>query len=366
MRTLKEIELPRALQQAMSQLDQHANIGTAVDLEAVLHELTTQLIGRLAYGVEMHAHDKFTKAFDHASFEIAKRFQNPLWRLTELITGGKLTESVRVIKRYGQELVARAVARRNGKYDDRDLEERNAAPSLIDALLDSLGRQELVADSALNYLSAGKDTTAQALTWTFYLLILHQGVAEKISRLVNSTESWSTQDSSCQSPRIQQNLSSETTHFILAVFYESLRLYPPIPFDMKQAQDDTTLPDGTFIPKDSVALWCTWAMNRSVKTWGEDAHIFRPDRWLEGGRIKQRSTGDFPVFQGGARLCLGKKMAELIAVQVIVALTRSFTFEQAFEGAKTSPTHLTLPMEDGLQVFIKHQCLERQREGTTV
>ncbi|KAI8664740.1 hypothetical protein NCS56_00907700 [Fusarium sp. Ph1] len=189
MKRLTETELPRALEQIVCQLNQYANVGTAIDLEAVLHELTTQLIGRLAYGVEMHAHDEFTKAFCHASAEIAKRFQNPLWRLTELITGGKLTKSVRVIRRYGQDLVAQAVARRNGNDGPSGLVESKAAPSLIDTLLDSLGGQELVADSALNYLSAGKDTIAQALAWTYYLLILHQGVAGKIFHLVNGTGS---------------------------------------------------------------------------------------------------------------------------------------------------------------------------------
>ncbi|RMJ08503.1 hypothetical protein CDV36_011879 [Fusarium kuroshium] len=356
MKSLTESELPRALEQTVRQLDQYANSDTALDLEVVFHELTTQLIGRLAYGAEMHANDEFTTAFDHASAEIAKRFQNPLWRLTELITGGKLTESVRVIKRYGQDLVAQTIKKRKVKDGPANLEGNNTASNLIETLLDSLGDQELVADSALNYLSAGKDTIAQALTWTFYLLIMHQGVAEKIYHLHIGTGSQSTQDGRCQSSMIQQDLSPETTHFILAVFYESLRLYPPIPFDMKEAQNDTILPDGTCIPKGSVVLWCTWAMNRSAKTWGEDADTFRPERWLEGGRFKQRTTGEFPVFQGGARLCLGKKMAERIAVQVIATLTRLFIFERDFEGEKTSPTHLTLPMEGGLQVCIKDRC----------
>ncbi|RSM03130.1 hypothetical protein CDV31_010614 [Fusarium ambrosium] len=356
MKSLTESELPRALEQTVRQLDQYANSDTALDLEVVFHELTTQLIGRLAYGAEMHANDEFTTAFDHASAEIAKRFQNPLWRWTELITGGKLTESVRVIRRYGQDLVAQTIKKRKVKDGPANLEGNNTASNLIETLLDSLGDQELVADSALNYLSAGKDTIAQALTWTFYLLIMHQGVAEKIYYLHIGTGSQSTQDGRCQSSMIQQDLSPETTHFILAVFYESLRLYPPIPFDMKEAQNDTILPDGTCIPKGSVVLWCTWAMNRSAKTWGEDADTFRPERWLEGGRFKQRTTGEFPVFQGGARLCLGKKMAERIAVQVIATLTRLFIFERDFEGEKTSPTHLTLPMEGGLQVCIKDRC----------
>jgi cytochrome P450 len=109
-------------------------------------------------------------------------------------------------------------------------------------------------------------------------------------------------------------ISSDASHFILAVFYEALRLYPPIPVELKQTQEDTLLPDGAFIPQNSVRLLCTWAMNRSTLTWGDDAKSFRPDRWLHEGALTHRSAAEFPVFQGGERLCLGKRMAELIAI----------------------------------------------------
>ncbi|KAJ4245808.1 hypothetical protein NW762_013932 [Fusarium torreyae] len=336
---LTQKDLPEILQNTIAHVDSVADETVVIDLESVLHEATTQLIGRLAYDTEMHANDDFTQAFDGASEEIARRFQNPFWKLTELATGRRLRACVSTMKQYGQELVEQAERRRkcsDGTHDD-------TAPILIHTLLDHLNDRELVADSALSFLSAGKDTIAQALTWTFYLLTSHQDVSDKIFHMVKN----------CNSDVVkQEDIGADASNFILAVFYEALRLYPPIPIEMKQAQEDTVLPDGTFIPQDSVVLWCTWAMNRSNLTWGSDAEHYRPDRWLQDGVMVQRSAAEFPVFQGGARLCLGKKMADLIAVQVIATLTKAFAFSPCFEGEKTSRTHLTMPMDGGLQIKV--------------
>jgi cytochrome P450 len=158
--------------------------------------------------------------------------------------------------------------------------------------------------------------------------------------------------------------------YTLAVFNEALRLYPPIPFEIKQAMSPTTLPDGTFLPQGSVVVWCPWAMNRSRLTWGDDADEFRPERWLAAGAgagdgdgdgrhktaavMVQKSASEFPVFNGGARMCLGKKMAELIAVQVIATIASAFEFVPAYQGReRASKSSLTLPMEGGLPVFVK-------------
>jgi len=163
--------------------------------------------------------------------------------------------------------------------------------------------------------------------------------------------------------------------YTLAIFNEALRLYPPIPFEIKQTQSPTTLPDGTFLPQGSVVVWCPWAMNRSRLTWGDDAEEFRPERWLvaaggggEGSApqktaVMQKSASEFPVFNGGARTCLGKKMAELIAVQVIATVAWTFEFVPAYEGReRASKSSLTLPMEGGLPVFVKVRSRGR-RDG---
>lgn len=141
--------------------------------------------------------------------------------------------------------------------------------------------------------------------------------------------------------------------YITAVFYEALRLYPPVPFELKQCEKATTLPDGTFLPKTSVVVWCTWAMNRSKLIWGEDADKFLPQRWLEKGQFVSRNSFEYPVFNGGTRACLGKKMADLVAVQSIayLALRCEFTLVDATE--RISKNSLTLPMEGGLPCYVK-------------
>jgi cytochrome P450 len=141
--------------------------------------------------------------------------------------------------------------------------------------------------------------------------------------------------------------------YTLAVFNEALRLYPVVPFELKQCVKSTTLPDGTFLPKDSVLVWCTWAMNRSKLTWGGDATEFKPERWFENGNLITKTASEFPVFNGGPRLCLGKKMAESVAVQVIATLVSHFDFESLDGKERVSKNSLTLPMEGGLPCRVR-------------
>ncbi|KAM0439993.1 hypothetical protein ACHAPT_001093 [Fusarium lateritium] len=350
LRALTSVRLPEYLGQAVRFLKERAGKGEVVDLQAVVHEVTTQLMGRMAYNMEMHADDDFTVAFEYASGATAERFQNPLWFLTELVVGGRMRHALATVKAYGRRIVASAVADRAGAGDEKA---RSDAPgSLIQSLLGSIGDQDLVADAALNYLSAGRDTVAQALTWTLYLLMRHPHV---LATLRQSVQSLHDEAGDNLDPEL---LTPVRLPYVLAVFYESLRLRPPIPFEIKQAQQATTLPDGTYLPAGAIVVWCAWAMGRSQTTWGPDADEFRPERWLTTSpsgevTVVQRPAAQFPVFNGGPRVCLGKKMAELVAVQTLARLVPAFDFEPAFEGERVSKSSLTLPMEGGLPVYVR-------------
>ncbi len=112
-------------------------------------------------------------------------------------------------------------------------------------------------------------------------------------------------------------------------------------------------------------------MGRSKSIWGEDADEFRPERWLVGGEeggemtVKSMSAFEFPVFNGGPRSCLGKRMAELLAVYVVATLVWRYEFDEVVDGKlnlgekpgeRQSQNSLTLPMAGGLP------CRVRQRE----
>lgn len=353
--------------------------------------------------MEMHADDVFSQSFDFASGATAERFQNPLWLITERFMGSKFRKSVSIVKDFGRRIVTNAVQDRKeqaAKDETAEPDDKvdHISGSLIQSLLDAIGDEETVADAALTYLSAGRDTTGQALTWTFYLLLQHPEAVTKIRAEVQDVLDQQTQQQ-LDSPSFISSSNPDPTLFTpqslpytTATFHEALRLYPPIPFEIRQAQADTTLPDGTFLPRHSVLVWCLWAMQRSRSTWGDDAEAFRPERFLvrnddhqdqdqnqdqgqnqardepseEKGNKKTwhfalgKSTSEFPVFYGGARACLGRKMAEAIAVQVIPSVVWGFDLEQGWEGpleGRRSHTSMTLPMEGGLPVRVRRRVM---------
>ncbi len=309
--------------------------------------------------MDMHADDPFSRAFEYASGATGDRVQNPLWQVTELFLGRQLRESIAEVKKFGDSIVASAVkARKLQKYDGNGHRSRGISAisgSLINSLLDSIPDHKLVADAALNYLSAGRDTTAQALTWTFYLLMRNPKVVDRLRQeLLSSSTSTADEISNLES----SSLRPAALPYTMAVFYETLRLYPPVPVELKQCEQASTLPDGTFLPKSAIVVWCIWAMNRSKLIWGEDADLFVPERWIEAGKLVTKSAYEFPVFNGGPRTCLGKKMAECIAAMVIARLIWDFEFEAVDDEERISRNSLTLPMEGGLP------CLVRSRSNT--
>ncbi len=158
--------------------------------------------------------------------------------------------------------------------------------------------------------------------------------------------------------------------YTAAVFNESLRFYPPVPVELKESTAETTFPDGTWLPKGSVVMWATWAMGRSKNTWGDDADEFRPERWHVAGdegeplTLKTVSAFAFPVFNGGPRACLGKRMAESLAVYVVASLIWKYEFSEVSDKNITpgktpkerlSQNSLTLPMEGGLPCHVRRK-----------
>lgn len=408
LKVLNNVALPRYLGETMSQLRQDAakpsasggkQGGKVIDMQAVFHEITSQIMGEMAYGMEMHSGDDFTAAFEHASGFTQERFQNPLWFVTETLTGTKFRQSLRTIRSVGQGIVENALNKRAGDGETRGADCASPTPetnklasisgSLIHSLIDTLGGdKKLVADAALNYLSAGRDTVAQALTWAMYLLMKNETATAKILEEVShlradqATDSVGKEGDATASIAAAELFTPASVPYAMAVFYEGLRLYPPIPFELKQSVRDATLPDGTFLPSGTIVFWAPWAMNRSRAIWGSDAESFRPERWLVQEDVnsdnpslalgshtsaiptvnkkirltlKARPAADFPVFNGGQRLCLGKKMAELMAAQIIPSIVENFEFAPAFslDKERISGSSLTLPMEGGLPCTVR-------------
>lgn len=151
-----------------------------------------------------------------------------------------------------------------------------------------------------------------------------------------------------------------------AALSESMRLYPPVPMDVKEAMADDVLPNGTVVKKGMMVTYHVYAMGRMEKLWGKDWEEYKPERWLEKDEVKggdlekekwryvARDSYSYPVFQAGPRVCLGKEMAYLQMKKVVGAIVTRFKVVPAM-AAEEEPqfvAFLTSKMKGGFPVKI--------------
>eukprot|EP00927_Polykrikos_kofoidii_P015906 TRINITY_DN1712_c0_g6_i1.p1 TRINITY_DN1712_c0_g6~~TRINITY_DN1712_c0_g6_i1.p1 ORF type:complete len:592 (-),score=74.02 TRINITY_DN1712_c0_g6_i1:80-1756(-) len=170
-------------------------------------------------------------------------------------------------------------------------------------------------DVVLNFVIAGRDTTACLLSWTFYVLCmnpeLQRRVAEEVDRILpGDTE-----------PTLKL-LHHSSMPLLHALIFEVLRLHPPVPVDSKESQCEDVLPSGIRVPKFTRMTFMPWSMGRDASVWPDPEEV-RLERWIP---FKQPAPHEFPVFLGGPRICLGQDMAIFEAKLVCAMLLQDFSF----------------------------------------
>lgn len=166
----------------------------------------------------------------------------------------------------------------------------------------------------LNFIIAGRDTTANALTWFMHLVTDHPEVEEKLREELKGLD--------CNNPTFD-SLSAKERPYLHAAVCETLRLYPSVPMELKMVKNDDILPDGTWVPAGSYVSYSPYCQGRVDLVWGADANEYRPERWInEEGVFERKSQYKFIAFNAGFRLCLGMDMA-LLEIKTMAALLLS-------------------------------------------
>ena len=131
-------------------------------------------------------------------------------------------------------------------------------------------------DVILNILIAGRDTTANALSWAFYRLCIHPEIQLKIRQEVS--EVLNSKDSNRSGFLNYEKVSA--LKYTEAFVMEVLRLHPSVPKEAKTVLKDDVLPDGTVVKRGDVVCFLPWAMGRDPKLW-DDPLEFKPERFLD-------------------------------------------------------------------------------------
>lgn len=162
-------------------------------------------------------------------------------------------------------------------------------------------------DEIVTLLMAGHETTANALTWTWYLLSKYPQVEEKLHAELDRVLGGRT-------PTVADVPQLTYTRNVLA---EAMRLYPPAWILERRAVKDFEA-GGYRIPAGSLVLASQYLVHRDPRWWDEPAR-FAPERWEEG---KERPKFSYFPFGGGTRICVGEPFAWMEGTLVLATLAQ--------------------------------------------
>lgn len=204
-------------------------------------------------------------------------------------------------------------------------------------------------DTLLTALLGGRDTTGSALTWFIWLVSTHPKVESKIREEINTV----IPSAKAQSYHLFQVEEVNKLVYFHSAIFESLRLFPPVPFEHKEPVKPDILPSGNSVHPKMKILFSLYAMGRMEFVWGNDCMEFKPERWIsEQGTIKHEPSYKFMTFNAGPRTCLGKEMALKQMKMVAAGIIHNYDIEVA-EGHKVEPNvSIILYMKHGLKVKV--------------
>ncbi|KAE8769215.1 Cytochrome P450 86A2 [Hordeum vulgare] len=340
--------------------------GGVCDLKDVFLRLTFDMTATLVFGVDpgcltvSFPEVRFARAIDDAMDVLLVRSVLPLswWKLVRWLGVGyerKMTVARLDIDGFiGDAIAKRRDAVKAGRViEDDDEDSADLLSSYIDEDDDAVD-DVILRDTTMNLMLAGRDTTGSALSWFFYLLTMNPRVESKILAeldTIKATTSTTLDDMVTYDPDELGRLV-----YLHAALCESLRLYPPVPFEHKGVVAAEALPSGHQVrPGDKIVV-SLYAMGRMEAVWGEDCREFRPERWIgEDGKLRYVPSYKFASFNTGPRTCLGKDMAFVQLKVVAAAVVRNFEVE-AVPGHVVEPNiSIILHMKNGFKARIKRR-----------
>ncbi len=199
-----------------------------------------------------------------------------------------------------------------------------------------------VHDEVLTFFLAGHETTALALTWTWYLLSQHPEVEAKLHAELDSVLGG-------RLPTIEDLPRLPYTEM---VFAEAMRLYPPAYATSRWTVTETKLGDYT-LPPQSLVLISPYVMHRDPRYF-PDPEKFDPERWTPEKKAKLPKLAYFP-FGAGARLCIGEPFAWMEGELILATLAQRWQMRLVpGHPVKLDPL-ITLRAKYGMQMTLQRR-----------
>jgi cytochrome P450 len=295
-------------------LAQTASTGATMSLDLAMGQLTADIICRTVFSASL-ANETARDVFESFAFfersvahvEIMQLiFGKPFAAIPQ--RGDVLAACARIRHHIGGLLDRHLAA--GASFDDIATRVIEARDLTTDA---SFTREELIDQLGVFFL-AGHETTASALTWAVFIAGVRPQVAARIGAEV--------QEVAGDAPLSFDHVKRLT--YTRNVFKEALRLYPPITFIPRVANEDTVI-GAKKIKRGTMVMISPWAIHRHQKLW-LNPDVFDPDRFSPE-REKDIVQGSYIPFGSGPRVCVGAAFATTEATLILARLMRRFRLE---------------------------------------
>jgi len=218
----------------------------------------------------------------------------------------------------------RMMERLRGAGASEDLKESAKEETLLDQLLDLTQDQKFLKDEIFNILMASRDTTAFTLTAVVYVLAMYPDVFARLRAEILDKVGPS---------KMPSYDDVRDMKYLRAIINETLRLFPPVPFNVRDSINATTLRSKTpgekpiYVPPRTSVSYSVFLMHRRQELWGPDAEEFDPDRFIDERLAKYLTPNPFIFlpFNAGPRICPGQQFAYDEVSFMIIRLLQHFS-----------------------------------------
>ena len=206
-----------------------------------------------------------------------------------------------------------------------------------------------VRDEALTLILAGHETTANALTWTWYLLSQHPAIEARLHEEIDRLEG-----------RLPGMADIPRLAYVERVVTEAMRLYPPAWIVGRRAIDD--YPIGEYvIPRRGMIFMSPYVMHRDGRFF-PDPDRFDPDRWTPEARAALPKFAYFP-FGGGTRQCIGEQFAMMELVLLVSTIAQRWQLRLVPNHPVVPQPLITLRARHGMRMTLHARRTIRHAAG---
>jgi len=314
--------------------------GTPLDISPEMMRLTLQIVGETLLGINMSADSEIVSRalpilLEETSYQVRRLVRLPM-----------AFPSPRHLR------FRRALAEMKG-VGMRVIQARKAHPEkaadLLEMLMDAKDEEngksmstEQLLDEVLTIFVAGHETTANALTWTWYLLSQNPEVEKKFFKEIDEALQGKTPVFE-DLPKLQ---------YVERVFKEGLRLYPPAWFVGRLVLEDDEI-GGYSIPAGSMVFLSPYVTHHSPRIW-KDPERFDPDRFLPENFSKMHRFAYIP-FGAGPRQCIGNHFAIMEAQIILASIAQKYRLKLVPGQRIEKDPMITLRPKYGMKMYLENR-----------